>query len=305
MDKPTLLNWTLPERVDFTTDDRFLAAKFPGRTIMNPSTNYFETEAKFYGLNWVLLWCMAYVASNSFFVNERTLSKNFFGLLSPEKKNQAFKSQDEGIRAGIQNVAALMGLKHVKPIVWEGTKKLIEAKQTPITKLEEFDQYYGAGFAADVLKVYEEICAYAKGEDIDPDPVIISPVDAPTPKPLPPEIPEDPKAPKAPSTFWSKVKNIIFLVAGVGGGVLFFLGIFFPAAVPFLAPVITVIQTIAQYLKDSGQNLLPQLVPQPSPQPTVSQGSVLYLVVVYLAYFALCELVPRGLSKLRSRRDRV
>lgn len=258
MDQPKFLDWILPEKLDFTTDDRFLSAKFPSKTLMNPSTNYYQSECQVYGLNWVLIWCISMVACDNFFVTELAVKKNFFGLLNVDKSPQIFRTYDEGIRAGVQTIAALLGLPMSREIIWDGTKRIIEAKATPFKELKDFDTVYGEGFSVKVLTVYEELCAFAKGEAVDPDPVVISPPDAPAPKPLPPEPVEKPKPPADPNAkkWYSWILPILKIVAGIGGPLLFILGMFFPEAVPFLQPVIVIVRAILEAIQKNGTNLI-------------------------------------------------
>lgn len=255
MDKPTFLDWKLPERVDFSVDDRFLQAKFPGKTLFNPATNYFESECLAYRMNWVLVWCVAFACSDGFVGNDLTYKKNFFMLLNQDKQPQKFRSYAEGIRAGVQTIAALLGLEHPREIVWDGTKRIINAKAQPFKDLKDFETAYGEGFEAKVLAVYEELCAYAKGEDVDPDPIIISPKDPPTPIPLPPDPIPEPKKPKDPNKkpWYKGIFAAVKIIVALGTPILFILGWFFPAAVPFVKPVIEVLRKILEALEPATQ----------------------------------------------------
>lgn len=193
-----LLNAELPKELDFTVPQRFLDATEKDDTTFNPSTNIFMSEAATYKLNWVLVFCISHVLTNGFRFSQYVLKKNYFALSNGNDIPQPFRTWTEGIRAGVQTLAALMGLPLQGDVVWPGSAQIVANKKPPYKVLKDFEQFYGDGFADKVEGVYKQLLDFAKGEDIKlPNPVVIGPPVPPV-KDLPKEPVEVPKDPLKP-----------------------------------------------------------------------------------------------------------
>lgn len=237
-----------PKEVFFTTPSAYLKTK-TDRISFNPSTNYYLSESKYFGLNWLIVWSISYVLTNGFLDEGSIDFKSYFGL--KDAKGRPFKAQTwhDGVRAGVQYIAA-----HAKQmdasypadkILFAGT---VEALKNPcgLKTIEDLDKLFGPRFSTKVKLVYDEVLALAVGDEFEKPPSDGEKI--PEVKPLPPEvIKPEPKPepvsryPNAPVAGWKK--PLTWILGILSPVVLFFLGFVIPG------PVMEIVKAVISLLK--------------------------------------------------------
>lgn len=231
-----LVGAELPKELDYSVPERFLETKFPRKTLFNPGAQTFIEECRPFGLNWALVWSMSYVLTTNFSYSTDVSRKDYFALINPDNQSQQFRTWSEGVRAGVQTIAALMKLPNfdAKDIVWPITEKILFNGKAPYSKLEDFDFYWGPDFAPKVQAVYLELLSFAKGETINlPNPVVVGPE---TPKPLPIPAPLPPASQPVPvpapdNGALSSWQVKLGAIAATVGGFIWIAKIFLPGPV--------------------------------------------------------------------------
>lgn len=202
-----LFDIALPKELDFTVPGRFLESKEPDKTTFNPGTNSYITEASIYGLNWAALFCLSMVLTKGFVFSEEVLKKNYFALKDSKGVPQPFRTWAEGVRAGTQTVAALVGVALQGDVVWPGTLQVAAGnppgagpKDSEACKLA-VDKYYGQGTWEQAEALYKELLDFAQGAGNPhlPGPIVIGPPVPPVKGPIsaptePPSVPDKPGA---------------------------------------------------------------------------------------------------------------
>lgn len=151
------------DRFDYTCLSRFLDKKFPSKVTMQPTANTFITECRALNFNWLVVWCMGYVLTNGYLLNEMTEKKNYLAV-----PKGIFRTWREGLRAGLLRIEKAM-------------------------VFDDLVATYGAGFEAQVKAVFDEVVKFEATDEFEGlPPDIETPVKWPEPvKPEP--VKEEPK----------------------------------------------------------------------------------------------------------------
>lgn len=235
-----------PKEVFFTTPSEYLKTK-TDRISFNPSTNYYISESKYFGLNWLVVWSISYVLTGGFLDEGSIDFKSYFGL--KDAKGKPFKAQTwhDGVRAGVQFIAAHSKRVDenypVDKILFPGT---LEAMKNPsgFRNLEDLDKLFGEGFSAKVKATYDEVLAFAKGDEFEKPPSDGDVI--PEVKPLPPEVVKPKPAPvssdpNTPVAGWKK--PLTWILGILSPVVLFFLGFVIPG------PIMEIVKAVVALLK--------------------------------------------------------
>lgn len=236
----------VPEEIYFTVPNAYLKKKYQGEVLFHPSSNYYISEARYFGLNWLVLWALSCVLTKHFRDENCANFKNYFEL--KDAKGKPFKSQTwhDGVRAGVQLVAAHAKAKAVanlpgERILYFGT---LDAIKNPagLEHIADFDKVFGAGIGEAVQFVYNEVIAFAKDDGFETPPEdgdTLPPVPPPAP-PVSEPIKPIPTDPNAPMPTWKKA--VIWIVTTVTP-LLFIVGFFLPG------PWMVFIRAIVELLK--------------------------------------------------------
>lgn len=236
-----------PEGLDFTVPSRFMEFKHPQRTNFHPTTAPLIEECRKSKLNWVAVWCMAYVLSGTFKNSSLVMKRNYFKMDNAPGEPQVFRTWQEGIRAGVQTILCMMGIPYEEPTIWPGSKELGK-KYGKMKELKDFDAEYGEGFSADVEKIYGEFMSFLKGDKDAinlPEPVVVGPI--PPPPPLPVELPPEPVKETKPSEPGSKMPWQIKIVAWAAAlsPLLWVAKLFLPGAI---VQIIDAVQKVIEFI---------------------------------------------------------
>lgn len=173
------------EKFDYTVVHRYLESVSGSHITFEPSSSIYMFECKAYKFNWLLIWCISDVCTDSFVDSKDVESKNYFKLYNDDKTPQLFRTWSEGVRAGIQTLASAFGLKVEGTVVWPGTEK----KKNTYQEVSDLDKLYGDGFSKKVLDLYAAILKFADSKVLPNPPVVGGPDQTPdpiTPVPVPP-----------------------------------------------------------------------------------------------------------------------
>lgn len=236
-----------PKQLFFTTPGEWIKKKTK-KVTYNPSANYYITQAHIYGLNWGLMWCISYVATEGFRDEDECYRcKSYFNVKTSD--GSPFKAQTwhDGVALGIQLIAAHAKVKEIKnvpkdKILFPGT---FDAMKSPLglKTVADLDKLFGAGFAAQVQAVYDDLEKFANNDEFqnpptDADPIVIEPV---RPDPIVVKPPPAPKDPNAPEPTWKKWVKIAIGVASPF--VLWLVGFVVPG------PIMDIVKSVIAILK--------------------------------------------------------
>lgn len=234
---------SVDEDVFLTVPDAYLRKKIPDHITFNPVTNIFMSESNFYGLNWLLIWSLACVLTEYFRNEECVDAKNYFKLRKDDGKTFYCQSWREGIRAGVQLIAAecaIPGIVHADPSIFVFPGALKAAKSPKGLKIvSDLDKLFGEGVGAKTQAVYDEVVKFAHDDGFEVPPVIAPPSVPQGPlKPIPPIEPSiPPPASVQPEPVkdgtepaWKKWLHSVVAILG-SGLVMFALGFFLPGNV--------------------------------------------------------------------------
>lgn len=223
------------KQVFFTTPAQWLRKK-TNKITFEPSAGIFLSESSYFGLNWLIMWCVAYVATEGFRDSAECIDcKSYFNI--KDSKGAPIKSQTwhDGVRLGVQWIAAHAKIPAVSSlpsnkILFEGTKDAIK-NPAGIVTISDLDKIYGAGFGAQVEAYYNEIEAFARGDEFENPPTDGDTLPTPEPtRPPPVIIVEPPKEePGAPQPAWKRwLKWILGLLSS--SFVIWILGFWVPGS---------------------------------------------------------------------------
>lgn len=222
---------------DITAPHRFIQKITKDRSNLDPSATIYETECRPYKLNWLFVFCLSAVLTDTFKVSDQTVGKNYFALKDKTANGDVFapfRTWHEGVRAGIQTIVSLYKIKLKGAAVWHGVEPIIA---NPPSGEHPVDDYFGQGVYDKAERLYNDLIKFEAGDEFDLPVVIGAPETPPAPKPLPIPDPEPVKKPEetkpepvkegekpAPSGF----KKTLLTIAGILGGASFLVGLFAP-----------------------------------------------------------------------------
>jgi len=207
------------EQIFFTTPAAWLRTKTKNVTF-EPGSNIFMRESMQFGLNWAIVWCISYVATEGFRdIDECYAAKSYFNLKNSDGTPFAAQTWGDGVKAGVQYLAAHCKIDRLKSvpenhIVFPGTFGAMK-KPLVIKTIADLDKLYGDGFGAQVQMFYDQLVAHAKGDVFEKPPtdsVIQPPIRIEPTRPQPIIVP--PSTPATSDQPWKKtVKWILGLLS--------------------------------------------------------------------------------------------
>lgn len=231
-----------PEGFDGTCVSRYMRQRHPASTRMDPSPHIVQVAGQSYGINWVLLWCLAYELTDGFAVSDQTVAKNF--LLLPDVKP---RSWTEGINLGTARLAVAMGFNPARlppmPAVVMSAQELV-AQGKAVVEVKDLATLYPEkeNLPTRVMRRFEDVLSFWAGEGSLPPP---NPILKPTPEE--PKAKPEPVKPKEPEPEGEKKKAgwKVWLAGALGtvGTLFFFAKWFLPGG------VVQIVHSILEILK--------------------------------------------------------